>query len=85
MARQPQAKPSQAKKKRRPPVEPFHLDRRNLYMLAGGLASIVLGYVLLGAGSITAAPFFLVLGYCFLVPLSLFWRPRRPRETVPRS
>jgi uncharacterized membrane protein HdeD (DUF308 family) len=35
-----------------------------------GLASIVLGYVLLGAANTTFAPLLLVLGYCVLVPLS---------------
>ena len=36
-----------------------------------GLLVIVLGYVLLAQGSITAAPLLLVLGYLVLLPLAL--------------
>lgn len=38
--------------------------------LAGVLA-VVLGYVLLSQGSITAAPLLLVLGYVILLPLAI--------------
>lgn len=41
------------------------------WIMAAGLASIVLGYILLGQGSISAAPALLVLGYCILVPVAL--------------
>jgi uncharacterized membrane protein HdeD (DUF308 family) len=41
------------------------------WMLIGGLAAIVIGYVFLGFGSISLAPVLLVLGYCVLVPLAL--------------
>ena len=36
-----------------------------------GLASLVVGYWLLSQGSITLAPFLLVLGYVVLLPLAL--------------
>jgi len=36
-----------------------------------GLAAIVVGYIFLARGDITAAPLLLVLGYCVLVPVSL--------------
>jgi hypothetical protein len=39
-------------------------------LFLAGLASIVVGYILLAAADITFAPIFLVLGYCVLVPLS---------------
>ena len=71
------------RRKRRLPGEGLRLERRNYYILGAGIVSIILGYILLGAGSITAAPIFLVLGYCFLVPFSLFWRPRNPGEEFP--
>ena len=45
-------------------------ERRNLTLLGAGLASIVLGYVLLSQGDITAAPLLLVGGYCVLIPLA---------------
>lgn len=35
-----------------------------------GLASIVVGYILLATADITFAPILLVLGYCVLVPLA---------------
>ena len=41
------------------------------WILTAGLASIIIGYILLGQGSISAAPALLVLGYCILVPLAL--------------
>ena len=40
-------------------------------LAAAGLASIALGYTLLGQGSITAAPLLLVLGYVVLLPLAI--------------
>ena len=49
---------------------------RRTYLLWTALAAIILGYVLLGAGNITAAPLLLVAGYCVLVPLFL-WRAFR--------
>jgi hypothetical protein len=39
-------------------------------LFAGGLAAIILGYVLLAAADTTFAPILLVLGYCILVPIS---------------
>ena len=44
---------------------------RNWILLALGLLSIVVGYVLLGGGSIVAAPLLLVLGYVVLIPLGI--------------
>lgn len=44
---------------------------RNYVVFAAALISIVLGFVLLSRGSITAAPILLVLGYCVLVPYGL--------------
>jgi len=43
----------------------------NLWFALGGLATIVLGYYLLGQGSISAAPILLVAGYVFLLPLAI--------------
>ena len=41
------------------------------WILGAAMLSIVIGYILLGRGSISAAPALLVLGYCILVPLAL--------------
>lgn len=45
-------------------------ERRNQMLLGSGLAAVVLGYVLLSQGDVTAAPLLLVGGYCVLVPLA---------------
>ena len=42
----------------------------NAALGVAGLVSLVLGYVLLSNGSITAAPLLLVLGYVVLLPLA---------------
>lgn len=43
----------------------------NLALLGGGLAAIVLGFLLLAGGSTVAAPLLLVLGFAVLVPLGI--------------
>jgi hypothetical protein len=72
---------AQRKKQKRPPkpAEPkrerregsLAIGSRNALMLFAGIVVIVIGYFLLGRGSITAAPLLLVLGYCVVVPLSI--------------
>jgi hypothetical protein len=54
------------------------LGRRNVWLMMIGIVVILLGYFLLGRGSISAAPFLLVLGYCVLVPLSIMLWVRQP-------
>jgi hypothetical protein len=44
---------------------------RNYAALGAALAAIVIGFILLHEGSITAAPILLVLGYCVLIPYGL--------------
>jgi hypothetical protein len=43
----------------------------NWILLGSGIVSIVIGYVLLAAGSTVAAPLLLVLGYVVLIPLGI--------------
>lgn len=43
----------------------------NFALLGGATLALAAGYVLLAAGSTTAAPVLLVLGYCVLLPLGL--------------
>jgi hypothetical protein len=45
-------------------------ERRNVALFGGGIAAILLGYVLLSQGDVTAAPILLVLGYCAMIPLA---------------
>jgi ammonia channel protein AmtB len=49
----------------------------NYVLFTLGLAMVVAGWFLLRAGSITAAPIMLVLGYCGVIPLAIVYRPRR--------
>ncbi len=51
---------------RRSPLGP-----RNVALLSAAVVSLVAGYVLLGAGSASAAAVLLVLGYCVLFPLGI--------------
>lgn len=48
----------------------------NWILIAAGLASIVVGYVLLNGGSVDLAPALLVLGYVILIPLGIIWQAR---------
>jgi hypothetical protein len=61
----------------------FLLGQRNALLLMVGILIIVLGYFLLGRGSITAAPLLLVLGYCVVVPLSIILWIKRPEDKRP--
>jgi len=68
-------KPRSARK----PVETdlgFTWGTVNTLLLAIGLADLAVGYWVLSRGSITLAPFLLVLGYCGLIPASLLVRGR---------
>ncbi|MBN2413252.1 hypothetical protein JXQ31_16340 [candidate division KSB1 bacterium] len=57
------------------------------YMIFGvAVLTIILGYVSLSKGpadsfwSLTLAPILLVIGYCILVPLAIFWRSKKPKN-----
>ncbi len=47
--------------------------KTNLILFAVGLVVVIIGWMLLGQGSISLAPVLLVLGYCILIPLALAW------------
>jgi glucose-6-phosphate-specific signal transduction histidine kinase len=55
---------------------------RTYAWLAAGGTSLLLGYILLAAGDIGAAPLLLVAGYCVFIPLHLY---RSYRQDAPRS
>ena len=48
----------------------------NYAVMAAGLVSVILGYVLLDRGSVSAAPLLLILGYVILLPTGILlgWR-----------
>ena len=47
---------------------------KNYLVFLGGLLTLFLGYFLLSKGSIVAAPVLLILGYIFIIPISIFVR-----------
>ena len=51
--------------------EVLTFGKKNFSIFGAAIISIVLGYILLAKGSITAAPILLVLGYVILVPLGI--------------
>jgi hypothetical protein len=73
-------KPVKTAQPRRPREGSLVLGRRNVLMLVGGIVIVLVGYVLLGRGSITAAPILLVMGYCVVIPLSIILWSRRPDD-----
>lgn len=64
-------KASRGPKRSEDPSAALKFGRMNALLGAAGVASLVLGYVLLAQGSITAAPLLLVLGYVVLLPLAI--------------
>jgi len=67
-------KGSSGRKVREPKSDSIRFSARSLWLFGAGFVAIVVGYVLLSGGSITAAPILLVAGYCALVPLAIFVR-----------
>ena len=57
-------------------LQTLDFRRKNWVLFGSGLASILLGFGLLGAGDITLAPILLVLGYLVRVPWALVARSR---------
>ena len=53
------------------PTRRSPLGPRNVALLSAAVVSLVVGYVLLGAGVSSAAAVLLVLGYCVLFPLGI--------------
>jgi hypothetical protein len=66
--------------RRRPREGSLVLGQRNVLMLVAGIIVILIGYLLLGRGSMTTAPLLLVVGYCVIIPLSIILWSRRPDD-----
>lgn len=47
------------------------LNRRSIIAFACGIVLIGVGFERLAAGSMTLAPFLLVLGYCVAIPIAI--------------
>ena len=67
----PKARPAKSARRTERESADLSFGARNYAVLGAALASILIGFVLLSRGSITAAPILLVLGYCILVPYGL--------------
>lgn len=57
-------------------IGPVHIG-----LVVGGILVAVLGYWLLSEGSISAAPFLLILAYLVLIPIGLSLPGRRRRKS----
>jgi hypothetical protein len=57
----------------------FSFTRINYLTLFAGLVVIIIGYITLRLGSITLAPFLLVLGYCVIIPIGILLRPKKSK------
>lgn len=55
---------------------------KNYILFGVAILVIVIGYFLLGSGSMTMAPILLVLGYCVLIPVAIMVRSG-PEEEDP--
>ena len=59
------------------------LTQANYILFGVAVLVLIAGYVALSQGpadnpvSLTVAPLLLIVGYCILVPLSIFWRPKK--------
>ncbi len=62
------------------------LTTRNYQLFGIGVLVIIAGYFFLSKGpadsfwSLSLAPVLLVIGYCVLVPVAIFWRSKKSRE-----
>jgi hypothetical protein len=65
------ARPAKSVRRNEREAADLNFGPRNYAILGAALAAILIGFVLLSRGSITAAPILLVLGYCVLVPYGL--------------
>jgi hypothetical protein len=65
------ARPAKSVRRNEREAADLSFGARNYAILGAALAAILIGFVLLSRGSITAAPVLLVLGYCVLVPYGL--------------
>ena len=59
------------------PTDTFAFTKANYLTLFTGLVVIIIGYITLRMGSITLAPFLLVLGYCVIIPIGIILRPKK--------
>jgi hypothetical protein len=79
MATKKKATKRGTKKVRPATTDTFSFTRINYLTLFVGLVVIIIGYITLRLGSITLAPFLLVLGYCVIIPVGILLRPKKSK------
>ncbi len=75
---------NQLKKTQKAKVEHLHiaLTKTNFIIIASGILMIIIGYVFLSQNSVdgflptVAAPIFLVLGYCVVIPVGILFKDK---------
>jgi hypothetical protein len=76
-------------KKKSPPAKPpgvsWPFGKTNYILFGVALLVLLVGYLLLWKGSITAAPILLVVGYCVLIPIAIIIRPNTTEAEPPES
>ncbi|MFZ5515525.1 MAG: hypothetical protein ACOY90_02740 [Candidatus Zhuqueibacterota bacterium] len=69
-------------------IRPLPFDRENYIIFFIGVLVLILGYISLSQGpansfwSLTLAPILLVFGYCFIIPISIIYRKRKPQNEL---
>jgi hypothetical protein len=61
------------------------VGHKNLIAFVCGGAFIVAGYISLARGSLTLAPFLLVIGYCVAIPLGIFMGAGKKGRSAERA
>ena len=62
------------------PIENWSFTYVNYWLFLIGVILIIIGYVIMYTGgvnsfkSLTLSPILLVLGYCFVIPISIFYK-----------
>ena len=82
-------KAKQKTKKKTRQAIPF--GRENYIIFLIGILVIVLGYIFLAQGpadsfwSLTLAPILLVISYCIIIPISIIYRKKTPKQEAEQS
>lgn len=81
----PKPKPKAAKAHAGSTPENWPFGKKNYIWFGIAMVVMIIGYIALGTGSITLAPFLLVLAYCVLVPVAILVKdePKSDSEQSP--
>jgi hypothetical protein len=71
---QAETRPAGKRQPAAPKSEGLPFTKTNYYIFVAGLLVIILGYITLSQGSMTLAPFLLVIGYCVIMPVAILYR-----------